>query len=443
MNICLVNPPIEDFYTTGIRRQPLGLLYIASALKSEGYSPFLINCHTKKRGVMNMPHEFSYLEKYRSTGSTLKFPFANYTHYGMSWQETEKRIRETKAGLYLVSSMFTTYFEETGRIISMIKNFSPSSIVAAGGHHASLYPRDLLERGADYVISGEGEIPSLMLAQMIQHGGSPVDVPNLSWLEQGALRRSGREIVPDIERLHMPERGLLAASSMKGYGKTFISMIASRGCPNNCSFCTSRIVWGDSHRKRGSADIIDEINHCVDRYNAAIINFEDDNLFPSRGRAVDLLEAVIRERESKPFYPELTAMNGISIEKLDNDILLLMKRAGFRELNISLVSHSPEVQRSSGRPFDSGQFMKIASSAVAHGFNVRGYFILGLPGQSVAEVNETISFMKKLGISLYPSVYYNVHAPASEWKMQRSSAFFNERPDFSRDDLVACFSRCS
>ena len=111
MNICLVNPPIEDFYTTGIRRQPLGLLYIAAALKSAGYDPSFINCHTKKRAVIDMPPEFAYLKKYMLMPGPCRFPFAHYTHYGMSWQEIEKRLSRSSADLYLVSSMFTTYYE--------------------------------------------------------------------------------------------------------------------------------------------------------------------------------------------------------------------------------------------------------------------------------------------------------------------------------------------
>ncbi|HPS57313.1 MAG TPA: radical SAM protein [Spirochaetota bacterium] len=442
MNICLVNPPIEDFYTTGIRRQPLGLLYIASALKSAGYTTSLLNCHTKKRSVMEMPAEFSYLKEFMYPRSACSFPFANYTHFGMSRQEIEKRIKESRADIYLVSSMFTTYFEETVQIFAIIKKHHPCAVIAAGGHHASLHPVHLLENGADFVIYGEGEVPSVMLARMIEHGGSPEAVPNLCWMEQGTVKTSNTKIIPDISTLNIPDRRLLSPASMWGHGKIFTTMIASRGCPNRCGFCTSRIVWGNSYRKRECGEIISEINSCVLDYGARIINFEDDNLFPSRERAVALLGALINERDKHPFYPEFTAMNGISIEKLDEEIILLMKRAGFRELDISLVSRSPEVQRKESRPFSSDQFMRIAQYALSCGFNVRGYFILGLPGQSVAEADDTISFMKKSGISVYPSVYYNVFAPQTEWKIQRSSAFFNERDDFPRHDLVRCFNRC-
>ena len=442
MKICLVNPPIEDFYTTGIRRQPLGLLYIAAALKKAGHPVSLINCHTKKRSVMEIPAEFSYLKKHMGAGSAAPFPFDNYTHYGMSWQEIEKRISETAADLFLVSSMFTTYHQETHRIFSIIKKRNASAVIAAGGHHASLYPAHLLENGADYVISGEGEAPSVLLSRILEEGGSAEDIPNLNWMENSTVKSSGIKITPDINSLGYPCREILGLSSMRGHGKCFVTMVASRGCPNRCGFCTSRIVWGEQWRMRACDDIISEINSCVENHGAEIINFEDDNLFPSRERALALLSALVDERERRPFYPEFTAMNGISIERLDEEIILLMKRAGFRELDISLVSRSTGVQQNEFRPFNSDQFMKIALSALSAGFNVRGYFILGLPGQSVEEADETISFMKKSGISVFPSVYYNVFAPQGEWKMQRSSAFFNERDDFSREDLLKCFNRC-
>jgi len=440
--MCIVNPPIEDFYTTGIRRQPLGLLYIASALKSAGHAVSLLNCHTNKRSRIELPAEFSYLAEYMGLPSPCAFPFAGYTHYGMSWQEIEKRIRQFDADLYLVSSMFTTYCEETIRIFDIIKKHHARAVIAAGGHHASLHPGHLLENGADYVIHGEGEVPSVMLARMVNGGGAAESVPNLYWMKNGALQSSGKKITPDIDALEVPCRELLGRASMRGRGKTFLTMTASRGCPNRCGFCTSRIVWGDGYRKRDCGNVIAEISSCVRNYSADIINFEDDNLFPSRERALDLLEALIKEREKHPFYPEFTAMNGISIEKLDEEIIGMMKRAGFRELDISLVSSSARTQKNENRPFDSDHFMNIARCAVSAGFNVRGYFILGLPGQSAAEADETISFMKKSGISIFPSVYYNVFAPQAEWKMQRSASFYNERDDFTRENLIRCFNRC-
>jgi len=137
---------------------------------------------------------------------------------------------------------------------------------------------------------------------------------------------------------------------------------------------------------------------------------------------------------------EFTAMNGVSIENLDSGIIALMKRAGFNELNISLVTRSPAFQDELGRPFHSDKFREIAVMAVSLGMKVRAYFILGLPGQTAAEVEDTTGFLRGLNVSVFPSVYYNVNSPMDEWKVQRSSAFFNETEHLSREDLLRLFN---
>ena len=444
MKITLINPPIEDFYVTGIRRQPLGLLYIASTLIKGGFNPVLLNCHSGKKSVMELPSEFSYLKPYiNNPDPGVRFPYKNYTHYGMSWQEIERQIKDSPADIYFISSLFTTYFKETERVIEIIRKHSIKAYVAVGGYHASLYPEYFLnDTSADFVICGEGESSSLELVRSIKNGSSPESVPGLVYRENGEIKKNLTLSKPDVSLLPYPARELLLERDYKAYKKNFISMITSRGCPNNCSFCTGKIIWGNGRRERGAADVIGEIMECAAKYNAEIINFEDDNIFPSKKRAVEFLEMLIHEREKNGVSFELTAMNGISLEKIDEEIIVLMKRAGFGELNISLVTHSADIQRSEGRPFSSEKFKSIARSAKSHGMNVRGYFILGLPGQSLDEIEDTISFLKNIGVKVFPSIYYNIYAPQREWKMQRSSAFYNESGLISREDLLRSFNNC-
>ena len=444
MKITLINPPIEDFYATGIRRQPLGLLYIAATLKDAGYNPDLLNCHSNKKSVMELPGEFSYLKPYiNNPHSELRFPYANYTHYGMSWQEIERRIKNSPSEMYLISSLFTTYYKETERVIEIIRKYAKNSYIAVGGYHASLYPEYYINQtGADFVICGEGETSSLELVRAIENGSSLESVPGLVYRDNGVLRKNLTLSKPDISLLPYPARELLLERDFKAYKKSFISMVTSRGCPNNCSFCTGKIIWGNGRRERAVEDVLNELMECAVKYKAEIINFEDDNIFPSKKRASEFLELLIREREQNGISFELTAMNGISLEKIDDEIIVLMKRAGFGELNISLVTHSEDIQRSEKRPFSSEKFKSITESAKRQGMNVRGYFILGLPGQSTEEIGNTISFLKSIDVKVFPSIYYNIYSPQAEWKMQRSSAFFNESELLTRDDLFRSFNSC-
>ena len=444
MKITLVNPPIEDFYVTGIRRQPLGLLYIAASMQAAGYNPVLLNCHSGKKNIMELPAALSYLKKYIDNPDTeLRFPYKNYTHYGMSWQEIERRISFSPADIYFISSLFTTYYRETERIIEIIRKNSANAYITVGGYHASLYPEYYLnDTAADFVICGEGETASVKLLQAIENDSSFESIPGLVYRDGGMIKKNPVLTLSDISLLPYPARELLLERDFKAYRKNFISLITSRGCPNNCSFCTGKIIWGNCRRERPADDLIREITGCIDVYGAEIINFEDDNIFPTKKRAYEFLELLIREREKNGRFPELTAMNGISLEKVDNEIISLMKRAGFTELNISLVTHSAEIQRSEKRPFSSEKFSGIAEAARGEGMNVRGYFILGLPGQGIEEINETIHFLKSIDVMVFPSVYYNIYSDKDEWLMQRSSAFYNESELVQRDDLFRCFNRC-
>lgn len=444
MNILLINPPIEDFYVTGIRRQPLGLLYIAAVLKAAGYNPSLLNCHSNKKSIMELPSEFSYLKPYiDNPDPELRFPYRNYTHYGMSWHEIEMRIKNSPAEIYFISSLFTTYYRETERIIELIRKHAKGAFIAVGGYHASLYPEYYLrDTETDFVILGEGEPSSLELVRSIEQGTPLSKVHGLVYRENGEIRMNSVVSKPDVSLLPYPARELLLGRDLKAYRKNFISLITSRGCPNNCSFCTGKIIWGSGVRERSAADVMREMLQCWKNYGAEIINFEDDNLFPSKKRARELLELMIEERESGGASFDLAAMNGVSLEKVDEEIIDLMNRAGFGELNISLVTHSEDLQKREGRPFSSDRFKSAAESARRCGMNVRGYFILGLPGQSRDEINDTTSFLKSIDVKVFPSVYYNIYSEKPEWKMQRSSAFYNETELLGRNDLFRSFNSC-
>jgi len=229
MNITLINPPIEDFYVTGIRRQPLGLLYIAAALKSAGYNPSLLNCHSGKKSIMELPAEFNYLKPYiNNPDRELKFPYKNYTHYGMSWQEIENRIRNSPAEIYLISSLFTTYYKETERIIEIIRKHAKSSYIAVGGYHASLYPEYYLnDTSADFVICGEGEISSPELIRAIENGTSLHSVPGLVYRENGEIKKNPNVSKPDISLSTRQENFYLKGISK--HTKKTLSLFSHQG----------------------------------------------------------------------------------------------------------------------------------------------------------------------------------------------------------------------
>jgi radical SAM superfamily enzyme YgiQ (UPF0313 family) len=442
MDICLINPPIEDFYSTSIRRQPLGLLYIMAALEKAGHRVSFINGHSPKSRGMPIPEEFGYLRPFMKAAGAERFPFSRYSHFGLSFQEMERLIRGVRARLFLVSSLFTTYHQEAARIIDIIRRTRPGAIIAAGGYHAALYPEYFLhDLGTDYVITGEGEESSVLLCRHLE-GKIPADsVPGLAFRHDGETVRTPKIPLNDIDTLSFPARGFLKDRDFSMYGKRAAAMIASRGCPHSCDFCTGKAIWGPSYRPRNTGSIMDEIELCVREFRADLINFEDDNLLAMPARSRELLMALAALRKKMGVPLEFTAMNGLSIEHCDGSMMELLRNAGFREINLSLVTASRNLQLSHGRPFDSLRFTETAWAARRLGLGVRAYFILGLPDQSGDEIEDTIALLAESGARMFPSVYYNVESPKEQWKGQRSSAFFNETAHLSRMDLIRLFNR--
>jgi len=443
MNICCINPPIEDFYATSIRRQPLGLLYVMAALRDAGHEVLFINGHTPKSHAMDIPEDFSYIVPWLcpSHGSP-RFPFRRYYHFGMSWQEMERRISRTDARVFFISSLFTTYHEETARIVNIIRARTENAIITVGGYHAALYPHHFLNvLGVDYVITGEGETASVLLMEYLSGKGDRARIPGLAYSENNMVTLTDKKM-EDIHALPHPARDLLLDRDFRMYRKKAVSMITSRGCPHRCEFCTGKSVWGYSYRTRLIDSVIREIDECRTRYGAHIVNFEDDNLFAEKERSTELLRALAdyNRSGSGDRALEFTAMNGISLEKLSEETIQRLKEAGFHELNISLVTHSSHLQERYKRPFDSESFAAAARTARNAGFNVRAYYILGLPGQTRDEVEDTLAFLKDLNVKIFPSVYYNVNAPREQWKTQRSSAFYNETEHLTRKDLLRYFN---
>jgi hypothetical protein len=148
---------------------------------------------------------------------------------------------------------------------------------------------------------------------------------------------------------------------------------------------------------------------------------------------------------------ELTAMNGVSFASLDGELLRLMKRAGFYTVNLSFVSIDPFTKERMKRPEAMIGFDKILEEAERVGLHVVAYAIIGMPGQTIDEMVDTMIYLMGKKVLIGPSVYYPTpRTPLyerckrdgilpfhpSQW---RSSALPIETKEFNRLDIVTLF----
>jgi radical SAM superfamily enzyme YgiQ (UPF0313 family) len=438
MRVLLVQPPIEDFYTTPIRLYPLGLLYAARVIENAGAEVAALDCLSPpKKRQLPIPACFGYLPPL----DRVPHFFKGYYRFGLSDEEILRRVDAFSPDLIGISAQFTAYYESVERLARLLKSRSRAPIFI-GGHHATVFAPEIRRRTPeiDFVLQGPAErcLPEFLASR----GLGRLSVPS----------GGGAATEVDWRSLQAAHRLVRGADYRIGR-KNYISLSAGRGCPYGCDFCSVHRMFGRKAEYRSIDSVLDEMRTSRTEKDALVFNFEDDNLSFDRAWFLEFLRAVASDPTLRG--AELTAMNGLCHNTLDAEVLSAMRAAGFRELNVSLVTASAELRARYRRPelvdrFD--KFSRLIREAQRLSFFITAYVIIGLPGQTYEEARATVDGLLALDVLVGPSVYYA--APGSplhereglppavrdDWNLCRSSAFAVETPDFRRAQQLELFS---
>jgi anaerobic magnesium-protoporphyrin IX monomethyl ester cyclase len=396
MKVLLVQPPIEDFYDTSIRTYPLGLLYLGRGLKDVA-EVAMADLRTGRHPKRLPEHPFPELSEYYVRDDTGPFSlFSGYFRFGASPEQIRLRIVEEAPDVVAVSSLFAAYSAQAVEVARTAKEVNDRCVTVLGGVHPTVFTESVLaEPSVDYVIRGEGETPLRDLVRMLDVGSATQRslISGLCYRDGGGLRISPVNVEVDIDGL--PHRNLIDAARYRIGRKRYTFMVTSRGCPYRCAFCGRPPV---PYRRRGLRSIAAEIDDCLDRGIEAI-DFEDDMLNLDPAFFSEVLDLFAGKGMT------LSAMNGIYSENLDERMLDRMYAAGFRRLNFSLVDVSASTIRSQQR-FFSENLLRLLPYLEDSSFLTEVHFIIGLPGQGLSAVLDTLIFLMGQRVLPGPSVFY-------------------------------------
>ncbi len=452
MNILLFQPPIRDFYQTAIRTQPLGLAYLAASLRREGHEAGILDCQVPgRRNRLPLPERFSYMRHFYTDGDLSPFKlYSTYYHFGLSEQEIMDSIRQAAPDAVGISCQFTPYINDSLAIASLAKAILPGVPVIMGGAHASVLPQSLLRHpDVDYVVLGEGEETLPRILSAVTAGTGFGDIPGIGFKDSTDVRINPRQtFIDDLDDLPWPARDLLDTTRYTIGGTPYTMLITSRGCPQNCSYCSVAGIMGKAFRPRSAENIIAEIRHCHDEHGISIFDIEDDNFTLDTGRALKVLGGIIDEFGENAI--QLYAMNGLSLIALNSDLLQKMKKAGFQKLDLALGSSSASINTGMKRPADPRKSDAMLQQVAGHRFPATTYIILGIPGHTLENMLDCIVYLTPRATMLGPSIFYpspgtelynrlfsSGDIPSADFLSElRSSLFPIETPEFSRLDLV-------
>ncbi|MCP4682687.1 MAG: radical SAM protein, partial [Desulfobacterales bacterium] len=259
-------------------------------------------------------------------------------------------------------------------------------------------------KAVDYVIRGEGEAAMALLARALKKGRYPVSVPGIVFRKDDeTLHISPLAVRDDLDKNPLPAMNLINHSFYNRNKRGSTVIVASRGCPIKCSYCSVG-AQGLKYRIRSVESVLNEIDVAINHYNARFIDFEDENLSLEKRWFLRLLHEL--KRRFKDMNLELRAMNGLFPPSLDKEVIQEMGAAGFKTLNLSLGTISETQLKRFNRPNVRKAVESSIYYATNQGIDTVCYIIAGAPGQSAESSVDDLLFLAGLNTIAGVSIFY-------------------------------------
>ncbi|EMN13603.1 B12 binding domain protein [Leptospira borgpetersenii str. Brem 307] len=259
MRLLLIQPPVQDFYDTDIRLQPIGLCYLKGAVQK-----FLPNIEViirdfhrgmgdklAGRRTVPIPSELKYLKEYYPVPDKSPFStFFEYFHFGAPYEDIANEVKSLAPDLVGISSLFSPYYREALKTAETVKKVLDVPVLM-GGSHVSACPELILSNpNVDFIIRGEGEKPICDFLTEFQTRKRYAIVDSLGWKENGSLRLNPIGDNFPIQELPAPDVSSLSKEHYLFEGKPMRFVITSRSCPHRCSFCSVHTTFGTKSRSQ-------------------------------------------------------------------------------------------------------------------------------------------------------------------------------------------------
>ncbi len=293
----------------------------------------------------------------------------------------------------------STFAKRVNEIIDVLKFSNVRAPVVIGGPHATVLPESCLEHGADYVVIGEGEITMLELVNALT-AGSPVDEVNgIAFLRDKKFHRTpARKTIENLDDIPLPARELLPmgkyrSSEARSKKQPSHSLFTSRGCTGKCSFC-NKMIFGSKVRYYSVDRIVEEFFLLRDMYGAQDVAVWDDNFLADREVAHAVCDSLIKRKFNRSWSIEAR------IDTVDRDILHHAKEAGCDFIAYGIESGSQKVLDAMNKGITLEEIRQVIKMTKEVGINIRGYFMMGMPNESLEDMDKTISFARELNIEV-------------------------------------------
>ena len=357
-------PPLHSPWGMPGKLPPLGLAYVGAALEKSGFQVEILDNYNLEKTIEQVKHEIERLEP-----EIVGISCASVTY---------RRCIETAKA---------------------VKEALPSCRVVIGGWQPSYMPESMLQHPEiDYLVIGEGEEAIVELANSITKGEGKSDVAEISGI---AYRRNGKTVktpskfIQNLDQIPFPARHLLP---MRIYDRVMPyvnmnpvdTMNVVRGCPYNCAYCETKKLWGSRVRAFSPPRVVEEINQLAQNYGSKGIYFVGDNFTINKKRTKELCKLMKKEKL------DIEWVCDTRVDHVSRELLREMKAAGCRTIFFGVESGSARILEKLNKQITVEQVTRAFKLCREQGIQTSCSFMLGIPGETVEDMEATFRFARKL-----------------------------------------------
>jgi radical SAM superfamily enzyme YgiQ (UPF0313 family) len=360
---------------------PLGIAYLAAVLQENGTNVQCIDAIAED------------VEKFIESDG--------YIFQGLTIEETVERI-DADADLIAVSCMFTQDWPVMVQLMKAIRARFPEALLVVGGEHVTALPEFTINDcpEIDICALGEGEETIVDLVNHIGSGRDLREVDGIVFKEGDEIVKTApRKRIRNVDSLPYPAWDLFPMhvymDSRNAHGVYLgksIGIVATRGCPYKCTFCSNPVMYGNLWMARNPVDVLDEIEHYIHKYGIQNVDFYDLTFILKKSWIIEFCR-LIEERGLK-FTWQLPT--GTRSEVIDDEVSAALYRTGCRNITYAPESGSPETLKKIKKQVHLPKLIDSVRAAHRNGINVKCNIIIGFPHDTRKQIIQTILFCWKL-----------------------------------------------
>ena len=318
--------------------------------------------------------------------------------------DIESAVKRVKAlGPDIVGfSVLTPAVPMSLKFAEAIKKYNKNSTIVWGGIHPSLMPAETLKSPyVDFVVRGEGEITFYQLIKTLEQNKDLGSVKGISYRKNGDVcHNPEREYIQDLDCLPFIDWEMFPMDRYRclphwKLAEPFYPMITSRGCPGKCTFC-SLSTQGKINRSRSSENVADEMEQLATQRQAKQILLFDASFPVSKKKAIELCDKII----SRGLNKKLVWTCETRVNFVDYELMRRMREAGCRKVAFGIESGVQQLLDNVKKGFKLDTVRKAVKNAKDAGLETLGFYLFGIPGETLELSKKTIRFAKELNTDI-------------------------------------------